>query len=79
MSPELDSGLVRNYPKDEIQRAFAVALEYNTFSHNFVRGVLSQRAEFKLAEVPSGTMPTVPLVNVSRDLNTYQVLIKGGS
>lgn len=70
--------LVRSYPKDEIRRAFAVALEYNTFSHNFVRGVLSQQAEFKLAEVSSGTMVAVPLVNVSRDLNTYQALISGG-
>jgi len=70
--------LVRSYPKDEIRRAFAIALEYNTFSHNFVRGVLSQQAEFKLAEVPSGMVPAVPLVNISRGLNTYQALITGG-
>lgn len=70
--------LVRSYPKEEIRRAFAIALEYNTFSHNFVRGVLSQRAEFNLAEPPSGTIPAVPVVNISRDLNTYQALIERG-
>jgi len=70
--------LVRNYPKDEIRRAFALALEYNTFSHNFIRGVLSQRAEFNLVEVSVGRLSEVPLVNVICDLNAYQALIQGG-
>jgi transposase len=70
--------LVRSYPKPELRHAFELALEYNTFTHNFVRGVLSQQGNFCLASIPSVLEVSVPQVNVRRGLEDYQTLISGG-
>jgi transposase len=70
--------LARTYPKEKMVEAFKLALEYNTFSYNFLRGILTQADAYCEEPLPKTTSLLPPSISISRDLNHYQVLIEGG-
>ncbi len=73
--------LARTYSKEKMVEAFKLALEYNTFSHNFLRGILTQSdayCEESASGRPITSNLSLPSISISRDLNHYQALIRGG-
>jgi transposase len=65
------------YDERSMRRAFALAREYRTYSHGFVRGLLESRAVPQAVDVePSSEMATaLPRVTVRTDLRPYQQLL----
>lgn len=62
------------YSLEMMQRAFSYAKEYNTFSHNFIRGILEIDGEMDMEEVSSPrTLDAFPKVNIKRDLRDYRI------
>jgi len=70
--------LCRLYPSEVMQEAFALAETYNTFSRDFVRGLVEQRppAEAPLPGSPLSLRP-LPVLTVRGDLRVYQELLVG--
>jgi len=68
--------LARVYPKGELRRAFQRALEYNTFTANFLKGLLHHnqppRPGPDLTTLRSGPPPSV---TIGRSLSVYQTLL----
>jgi transposase len=70
--------LGRLYPSQAMQEAFTLAEAYNTFSQDFVRGLLEQRLpeEKPLPGSPLSLRP-LPILRVQGDLRVYQELLVG--
>ena len=72
--------LAENYPAKTMEKAFSLALEYNTFSHSFIAGLLEQENPL---EIPPerGPAPIVglPSISIKPDLSVYQDLLSGGN
>lgn len=68
--------LARLYPAEVMKEAFSLAETYNTFSRDFIRGLVEQRppAETPLPGAPLSLRP-VPVLAVRGDLRTYQGLL----
>lgn len=67
-------GLSNYYSSEAMCKAFSYAREYNTFSHNFIRGVLEMDGEIAMEEVSSPhTLVRFPRVNIKRDLRYYRM------
>lgn len=68
--------LARLYPVEVMEEAFTLAEAYNTFSRDFIRGLVEQRppVETPLPGVPLSLRP-VPVLAVQGDLGTYQELL----
>lgn len=65
--------MAQNYPKEAMRRALAFALEYNTYSHRFILGVLERELPLELPVHP-GPQPLhfFPEIDLSTDLSVYQ-------
>lgn len=66
------------YDAPSLERAFALAGEYTTYSHAFVRGLLESGAPLQLA-LPAAAAPPAPLGRsgaVQCDLGVYQRLLE---
>ena len=63
------------YSDASLSWAFDIALEYNTFSHTFVRGLLESGAVPQPAELESTSLPGLPVTAVRSDLKPYQQLL----
>lgn len=68
--------LVPLYAKEHIREAFALALSYNTFSPQFIRGILEKKGEIKKESTNLSPMVSVPRFQFKRNLNEYNKLIK---
>lgn len=72
--------LARLYPKEVLTRAFDQALTYNTYSANFIRGLLGQEALTANPTALPSSAPTVapPLATtgLQRSLEVYETLVK---
>jgi hypothetical protein len=70
--------LARLYPTEVMEEAFSLAEAYNTFSRDFIRGLVERRppAEAALPSVPLSLRP-LPVLAVHGDLRTYQELLVG--
>jgi hypothetical protein len=68
--------LAHLYPKEVLEEAFDLAERYNTFSNNFIQGLVERHAprEAPLPVTPLCLRP-VPAVNVRGDLGVYQELL----
>lgn len=72
--------LAQLYPSQVMQEAFNLAESYNTFSQDFVRGLVERHPP---AEKPlpnpclSGSLRPLPVVKVQGDLRAYQELLVG--
>jgi hypothetical protein len=68
--------LCRLYSSEVMQEAFALAETYNTFSQDFVRGLVERRppAEMPLPGSPLSLRP-LPVVKVHGNLRVYQELL----
>lgn len=68
---------VAQYYSDEAMRAaFQSACTYNTFTLQFLRGVLQYTAQPTVTpSTPLGTLRAVPRVSIKRDLRAYQCLL----
>jgi len=71
--------LANLYPAEVMHKAFRLAEEYNTFSLNFIRGLVERESprEAPLPEVQLSLRP-LPLLTVRGDLGVYQGLLVGG-
>jgi len=71
-------GLARLYPTEVMEEAFSLAEAYNTFSRDFIRGLVERRppAEAPLPGAPLSLRP-LPVLAVQGDLRTYQELLVG--
>jgi hypothetical protein len=71
--------LANLYPGEVMHKAFRLAEEYNTFSLNFIRGLVERESprEAPLPEVQLSLRP-LPLLTVRGDLGVYQGLLVGG-
>jgi len=71
--------LARLYPREVMEEAFSLAEEYNTFSQDFIRGLVERRPprEEPLPSMPLSLRP-LPRVSVQGDLGVYQRLLAGG-
>jgi transposase len=69
--------LVSLYDERSMRRAFALAREYKTYSHAFVRGLLESRAVPQAVEPdrPSDLASPLPTATVQTDLRPYQELL----
>jgi transposase len=72
--------LASEYPPEAMERAFAKAVEYNTFSRQFIVGILHAADETTEAACTASGVRTVvpsglPAVDIRRDLRGYQALI----
>lgn len=67
------------YPEPTVARAFRLAVEYNSFSHTFIRGVLESQAspDAATAEPPSGKRG-LPATSVHANLGVYQQVLELG-
>jgi transposase len=65
------------YDERSMRRAFALAREYKTYSHAFVRGLLESRAIPQAVEPdrPSDLASPLPTATVQTDLRPYQELL----
>jgi hypothetical protein len=65
------------YDERSMRRAFALAREYKTYSHAFVRGLLESRAVPQAVdpEDPGDQAASLPRVAVRADLRPYQQLL----
>lgn len=70
--------LARIYPKAKMAEVFKLAIEYNTFSHHFLRGLLAQEPVPYQLPLPITLNVLIPEVDIRRDLTSYQQLITGG-
>lgn len=70
--------LAELYPKEALRGAFALAHQYNTFSHHFIRGILERELprELPLERGPT-TLWNLPALAVRRGLDSYQQLLLG--
>jgi len=70
--------LAQLYSVEAMEEAFNLAEAYNTFSRDFIRGLVERHpaAEMPLAGVPLSLRP-VPVLAVRGDLGTYQELLVG--
>lgn len=67
-------GLSDYYSKSAMSKAFSYAREYNTFSHNFIRGILEMDGEVAMEEISSPhTLVSFPRVNIKRNLRDYRI------
>jgi transposase len=68
--------LAQLYPKEALRGAFALAHQYNTFSHHFIRGILERELPVELP-LERGPAPlwSLPTLAVSRDLGSYKQLL----
>ena len=68
--------LAQHYPDEAMRVAFQSACTYNTFTVQFLRGVLQYTAQPALVpSTPLGTLRAVPRVSIKRDLRVYQSLL----
>ena len=68
--------LAQHYPDDAMRAAFHTAGTYNTYTLQFLRGVLQYTAQPALIpSTPMGTLRAVPRVSIKRDLRAYQDLL----
>ena len=65
------------YDERSMRRAFALAREYRTYSHGFIRGLLESRAIPQVVDPdrPNGPPSPLPGVTVHSDLRAYQELL----
>jgi hypothetical protein len=64
------------YSREAMTRAFALAHEYNTFSHHFIRGLLEREMPVEMRpETKATTLWSVPAIKVDADLSAYQELM----
>jgi len=70
--------LARLYPVETMEEAFSLAEVYNTFSQDFIRGLVERRPplESPLPGVPLSLRP-LPVLVVRSDLGAYQELLAG--
>jgi len=70
--------LARLYPVEAMEEAFSLAEAYNTFSQDFIRGLVERRPplETPLPGAPLSLRP-VPVLTVRSDLGAYQELLVG--
>lgn len=70
--------LARLYPVEAMEEAFTLADTYNTFSQDFIRGLVERHPprETPLAGAPL-SLRAVPVLAVRSDLDTYQELLAG--
>jgi len=69
--------LARVYPKADLQRAFNRALEYNTFTANFLKGLLNHnQTPLAPPDLPKLLTRQPPRVMIGRSLSVYQALLK---
>lgn len=71
--------LIDYYPKETIEKAFSVALNYNTFSHSFIRAVVEKFHKLNPVSVSKPVILnsfSIPSVDIKRDLNDYQSILK---
>jgi transposase len=66
------------YPDQSLTWAFNVAVEYNSFSHAFVRGVLESGAVLQTADVIPPYRGSLPDTRVQGDLRVYQQVLELG-
>jgi len=66
------------YPETSLAWAFNVAVEYNSYSHTFVRGLLESGAVPQAAspEPPSSARLGLPATTVECDLKLYQQVLE---
>lgn len=65
------------YDERSMRRAFALAREYKTYSHAFIRGLLESRAVPQAVDPaqPTGVASPLPRVAIQADLRPYQQLL----
>ncbi|MFQ5861245.1 MAG: IS21 family transposase [Dehalococcoidia bacterium] len=70
--------LAHLYPQKVLEEAFDLAQSYNTFSKDFVQGLVEQRPPWQ-APLPgtSLSLRPVPAITVRGDLSVYQTLLVG--
>jgi len=70
--------LARLYPAQVMEEAFRLAEAYNTFSQDFIRGLVERRPPFETALPGSPlSLRPLPVVRVQGDLKVYQELLAG--
>jgi len=68
--------LLTSYPQESLRETFQIALDYNTFSCSFIKGVLEKLSQFREAPLPRiSTLEHLPSVDIQRSLRVYQQLI----
>ena len=67
------------YSKEHMQEAFKTAMQYNTFSSQFLRGLLEKQGQIK-QESPLSTVVEIPRLEFGRPLKEYRqlLLLEGG-
>jgi len=69
------------YEAARLEAAFAVAQEYQTYSHGFIRGLLESGEPPTACPAPSAAAPlagrALPSAPVQCDLGRYQRLLEG--
>jgi transposase len=67
------------YPKQVLEKAFLVAIKYNTYSHSFVRAVVEKYHKLDSVsetKLEASLLPPLPRVEVQRQLTYYQSILK---
>ena len=64
------------YDTGSLERAFAIAQEYNTYSHGFVRGLLESTTQPEVDELAPLAGRPLPTAVVRADLGRYQRLLQ---
>jgi len=67
--------LAQVYPPAELRRAFQQALEYNTFTANFLKGLLHHQAPLAGPDLSTLRSGPPPQVMIGRSLSVYQTLL----
>ncbi|MGQ9595695.1 MAG: IS21 family transposase [Anaerolineae bacterium] len=66
------------FPRETLERAFALAHAYNTFSSHFIRGLLEEAPPAEPGAEGTRTLRPVPAIAVQGDLRPYQRLLTAG-
>jgi transposase len=67
--------LLSLYPREKMREAFAIGMQYNAFSSQFICGFLEKRGQMKAEEPTMMSMVPIPKMSFSRSLADYGRLI----
>jgi len=62
--------LAEVYKKEDMHKAFSLAISYNTYSVNFIRGILEKEGELE-EQRPTFTLRPLPRLKIKRELGFY--------
>jgi len=61
---------VEVYKREDMHKAFSSAISYNTYSVNFIRGILEKEGELE-EQRPTFTLRPLPRLKIKRELGFY--------